>query len=233
MFSAACYRATNAFLRYLDAEPTMSWKTATILLVFSLAPKANGQTHSYVNYMRSGSETYVFVQQGVEGEYGKHTAAVKEIGSDGQETQKDVSQYWKGYGIVTSVGLELLRFVQFVAGHTFVNMRYKDDALESLNGSRITAGMRLVFSAPVANLEAGAGLLGSRLDYQKQLQNASYYGSGNYYSLGLNYFLSSKISFYYEAKLESEHLVRNGGSSLTEAIDTNMTLMGLGFRIWL
>ncbi len=201
-------------------------------LVFSSA--AFGQSHDYINTMRSGTQSHVFVQQSVDGEYAKYSV----LGSmpdpvTGDKTSYSAKQFWKGYGIGTTVGLEIMKFVQFVAGHTFVNMRYKEDALESLNGSRLHAGLRLVFQAPIANLELGSGLQGSRLDYQKQLENASFYGSGLYYSLGLNYFTSNAISFYFEAKMSHEHLVRNGGSSVAQSIDTEATQMGLGFRIWL
>jgi len=127
----------------------------------------------------------------------------------------------------------MIKFVQVVAGHTFVNMRYRDDALESLSGSRLNAGLRFSFLAPIGNLEIGGGLLGSRLDYQKQLENASFYGSGQYYSVGINYFVNSRVSVYFEAKMHQEHLVRNGGSSTVSAMDSDSTLMGGGFRIWL
>ena len=191
------------------------------------------QNHSYINYMRSGSVSHVFVQQSVDGEYGKHTANGSLTADDGSSKSFNETQTWKGYGIGTTLGLELMKFIQFVGGHTFVNLRHKNDALESLNGSRLHGGLRAVFSAPIANLELGMGLQGSRLDYQKQLQNASFYGSGSYYSLGMNYFMTSQISVYYEAKMAKEHLVQSGGSSVVDSMDTDMTSMGLGFRIWL
>jgi hypothetical protein len=193
---------------------------------------------------------YVFVQQSVDGEYGTHTntlsptagtpaapaagaALTAGTSSSGSGSGTAKPEFWKGYGIGTTIGLEVMKFVQFVAGHNFVVEHSASDSLESLTGSRLNAGMRLVFDAPVANLELGAGILGSSLNYQKSAEAASFYGSGTYYSLGLNYFTSTRVSFYFEAKLNSEHLVRNGGSASIDAIDTSMTLMGLGFRLWL
>jgi hypothetical protein len=207
--------------------------TVAVLTWGTLGGEAVAQSHAYINYTRNSAESHVFVQQSVDGEYGRYTSTGSVTGEDGVARPLTQAQYWKGYGIGTTLGLELMKFIQFVGGHTFVNMRTKNDALESLNGSRLHGGLRAVFSAPVANLELGMGLQGSRLDYQKQLENASFYGSGTYYSLGLNYFMSSQVSVYYEAKMAKEHLVESGGSSSMDAIDTNMTLMGLGFRIWL
>lgn len=208
---------------------------AVVGLVLSLghAEAALAQGHSYINYMRSSTTSYLFVQQSVDGEYGTHSTVGDRLNADGSSTSFSESQYWKGYGIGTTLGLELMKFIQFVGGHTFVNLRHNEDSLESLSGSRLHAGARAVFSAPVANLELGSGLQVSRLDYQKQLENGSFYGSGMYYSVGLNYFTSSKVSVYYEAKMSREHLVRSGGSAAADAMDTNMTQMGFGFRIWL
>lgn len=192
------------------------------------------QSHAYINTMRSGTQSSIFVQQSVDGEYGQYL--LKRVPVEGAATAPASSTskaYWRGYGIGTTLGLEMMKFVQVNAGHTFVNLRSRDDGLESLAGSRLHAGLRLAFSAPLANLEIGGGVIGSRLDYQKGLENVSVYGSGAYYSLGLNYFLSSRVSCYAEAKLSNEHLVRQGGSQSLSSIDTETTHMGLGFRIWL
>lgn len=188
------------------------------------ASTARAESHEYINYMRSSTESHFFVEQSLEGEYGKYKA-----NSPGGMTD----QFWKGYGIGTSIGIELMKFVQFTAGHTFINMRYKEDALESLSGSRLNAGLRLSFLSPIGNLEAGGGVLGGRYDYQKQLENASFYSSGMYYSLGVNYFLSSRVSIYAEGKMNREHMGRDGGSAVTTDMDSDATQMGAGFRIWL
>jgi hypothetical protein len=225
------------------------WSRVTValgaLVAWTAGGAAYGQSHNYINYMRSGDRTTVFVQQSVDGEFGKFklegenkSATVDSTAQAGETTPEktpgpyQTEQYWRGYGIGTTIGIETMKFVQFVAGHTFVNLRYRDDALQSLSGSRLHLGARLAFSAPIVNLEGGAGVQGSRLDYQRQLENASFYGSGYYYSLGLNYFVSTRVSFYYEAKMAHEHLVRNGGSASINSIDTETTLMGVGFRLW-
>jgi hypothetical protein len=257
-FAARAFAERSAMLRTMTNEQArrargarQTWMRAAMALValgaWSVGPTALAQSHNYINYMRSSTTTAVFVQQSVDGEFGKFTLrgenkatdATADATGDAQASGPakapgayEVTQRWRGYGIGTTVGIETMKFLQFVAGHTFVNLRYRDDALQSLNGSRLHLGGRLAFTAPLVNLEGGAGVQGSRLDYQRQLDNASFYGSGYYYSLGLNYFVSTRVSFYYEAKQAHEHLVRNGGSASIESIDTEDTLMGLGFRLW-
>lgn len=211
-------------------------KPALLLPIFValLAQTVRAESHSYVNLMRSSTESHVFVQQSLDGEFGRYEA-VYGASNDGGDHQQPGShrQLWKGYGIGTTVGIELLKFIQFTTGHSFINMRYKEDSLESLIGSRVHAGMRTVFLSPVGNLELGAGLQGSRFDYQKQLDHGSFVGNGVYYSLGINYFISSRLSLYYEGKMTQDHLVRNGGSAVVESINTDTTVMGLGFRLWM
>ncbi len=204
---------------------------ATVTLCASGAAMAQG--HAYLNYMRSGTESHIFVQQTIEGEYGQYKTEGSAKDAAGNDVGVSGKQFWKGYGFGTTIGLELMKFVEFTAGHTFVNMRYKEDALESLAGSRLHAGVRFAFLSPVGNLEVGGGFQGSRLDYQKQLDNASFYGSGYYYGIGVNYFLSQRVSVVFDAKMTREHLDRSGGSSVVRSIDTDATLMGAGFRIWL
>lgn len=204
-----------------------------ILVLVGFSAEAYGASHSYLNYNRSSTRNHVFVHQGVEGEFGNYSTKGTLIGEDGESESYTDDQAWKGYGISTELGLEVMKFVQFKGGHTFINMQHQDDRFENLRGSRLNAAISLVFLAPVFNLEVGAGVTGSRLDYQRKLESATFNGSGMYQELGVNYFFSSKLSFNFTARLMQEHLARTGGSSAVKDMDTETTNMGLGFRIWL
>lgn len=193
---------------------------------------AQNVSHSYVNLTRSSIVSHIFVEQSIEGEFGQYSTSGRKDSDEGVTNYSD-TQDWKGYGIGTQIGIEWLKFVQFSAGHTFVNMRHQEDSLESLSGSRLHAGARLVFLAPLFNLELGTGFQGSRLDYQKQLEHASFHGSGLYQEIGFNYFTSSRISVFCRGKLAQEHLARTGGSSSVKDMDTDTTQLGAGFRIWM
>ena len=193
---------------------------------------AYAQAHNYINNRRSSTVSHFFVTQSVDGEFGRFNTTGKESTPEGM-IDTSSSPYWQGFGIGSAVGLEVLKFIQFNAGHTFVNMRNRNDGLEKIDGSRLNGGVRLVFTAPVANLEAGGGVLASRMDYTKRLDSATFYGSGYYYTLGLNYFISSQVSFFGNIKMNHENLVRNGGSTVTSSMVTDTTLVGFGFTLWL
>ncbi|MEY4631371.1 MAG: hypothetical protein RIQ81_1491 [Pseudomonadota bacterium] len=194
--------------------------------------------HNYVNTMRSGTVSHMFVSQSVDGEFGKFSATTKPgtsadaLASVGGALGPS-SDSWRGFGIGTSFGLEVLKFVQFTSGHTFVSLRRNDDGLQTLSGSRLHAGAKFVFTAPLANLELGGGVLGSRMDLVQRLQRGDYYGSGLFYSLGMNYFLSSQVSVFGTLKTLQERLVQTGGDSTYDTIRNNSTTVGTGFSIWL
>lgn len=202
----------------------------------SLAQSAS-YNHNYVNTMRSGAVSHFYVSQSLDGEYGKFSATSKPGSSaDAMASVGGIapaSDSWRGFGIGTAFGLEILKFVQFTGGHTFVSLRRNDDGLQTLSGSRLHAGAKFVFTAPLANLELGGGLLGSRMDLVQRLQRGDYYGSGMFYSLGMNYFLSSQVSIFGSVKTLQERLVQTGGDSTYDTIRNNSTTIGTGFSIWL
>ena len=212
------------------------WRLLKFLsfFVIGFATQAKAQSHTYTNQMRSGDLTYIFFQQSIDGEFGSQKMTITNS-QDGSPLTKprEESRAWRGFGIGSSVGMEVLRFLHFQVGHTFVNLTGQDDGFASLSGSRLHAGGRAVFTSPISNLELGAGVLGSRMDYRRQLESSSLYGSGSYASFGLNYFVSPRLSIYGEGRVMQEHLVRSGGSALEAPIDTKMTSMSAGFRIWM
>jgi hypothetical protein len=219
-----------------SAELGISRNLVSIIFLVGLwSNQAMATSHSYINMMRSGVQSNVLVSQGFEVEYGSYHRRLPEenaVAKDGGEPT-DIDSNWKGYGFRTSLGLEMMKFLIVDVGHTYINMRDGFNRLENLSGSRLHAGTRLVFSSPMGNLEAGLGLTGGRYDYQNSLYNSDYYGSGMFYSLGMNYFFSSQVSFYGYGKVTQENLVRNGGSALYKNIRSDTTGFGLGFIFWI
>ena len=208
---------------------------AGILLAFfgplaSVATAQPGVSHNYVNTYRSSGITHFFVSQSIEGEYGEVELSKSGTGltSSGTRTEK-----WRGYNLSQTFGLELLKFVQLNVGHSMINMRSSGSALERLGGSRFSAGARFVFLAPLANLEAGGGVLGTRYDYQHDLTTSDFYGSGVYYSLGFNYFISEKVSMFGQVKSIDELSMRTNGDPNAKSIRSRTTNLGTGFSLWL
>ena len=210
--------------------------TLVLSLVLPGTAFAQSTSHSYVNTMRSSEVTHLFFSESVEGE----VADVQETG-DYSATQPGtpaattglIRKKWSGYNLNSTLGLEIMKFIQFHVSYASLNLHSNGDNLEKLGGSRVMAGSRFIFIAPLANLEAGGGVIGTRYDYQHQLETASFYGSGYYYSLGMNYFMSQQISLFGTAKMLYEHDVNNGGGSSTKGLDVQSTNLGMGFTLWL
>lgn len=189
-------------------------------------------THNYVNTTRSSAIAHIFVSQSVEGEYGEFEMSGGKntlgIAATTPSTRK-----WRGYNLSQTLGVEIMKFIQFNVSHSMLNMRSSTSSLERLGGSRFSGGAKLVFLAPLANLEAGGGVIGTRYDYQHYLRTSDFYGSGIYYSLGFNYFMSERVSFFGQAKSIDEHSVRTGGDADTKSINSRTTNIGTGFTLWL
>lgn len=222
--------------RTMRKQPTKLLILLTVLLGLS-APLASqalaqpGVSHNYVNTYRSSSITHFFVSQSIEGEYGDYQ--LNSSSGTGLTTQTSKTEKWRGYNLTQTFGLELLKFVQLNVGHSMINMRSSSSALERMGGSRFSAGARFVFLAPVANLEAGGGMLGTRYEYQKDLTTSDFYGSGVYYTLGFNYFISEKISVFGQAKSIDELSMRTNGDPNAKSIRSQTTNLGTGFTLWL
>jgi hypothetical protein len=189
-------------------------------------------THNYVNTTRSSAIAHILVSQSVEGEYGEFEISGAG-GTLGLSSSSPKVSKWRGYNLSQTLGVEIMKFIQFNVSHSMMNMRSSASSLERLGGSRFSGGAKLVFTAPLANLEAGGGVIGTRYDYQRYLSTSDFYGSGLYYSLGFNYFMSERVSFFGQAKSIDEHSVRTGGNSEAKSINSRTTNIGTGFTLWL
>ncbi len=210
--------------------------TSLGLSLFATNTFAQNVSHNYINTTRTSYKSKIFVSQAVEGEYGSmkqgngaSTDAVTASTSTATNNQKK----WQGYNLTSTLGLEVMKFIQFNVAHSSVNLRSSKSSLEKLDGSRFTGGVRLSFLAPVANLELGGGVIGTRYDYQKDLETSDFYGSGVYYSIGMNYFTSDQVSVFAVAKLIDEHSVKSGGNSSTDTLSMQSTNLGVGISLWL
>ena len=224
----------------LKGNAAAVFATAFIALMGShqaFAQSLASGNHNYVNTMRSSNVSHTFVSQSVDGEFGKFSGKAAPGQSAGAQSVGASSgtsgDSWRGFGIGTNFGLEVMKFIQFTGGHTLVSLRRNDDGMQTLSGSRFNAGARFVFMAPLANLELGGGIIASRMDLVQRLERANYYGSGMYYSMGMNYFLTSQVSVFGSIKTVQENLVKGSGNTSFESIRNDSTTLGAGFTLWL
>ena len=197
------------------------------LLAFCGAHVGYAQSHAMINDSRSSLSKNVFVSQGVEGESGRFKKF------SGNADAEAVSQSWRGYGIRNGVGIELFKFTQFALSHSLLNLHAKESSLENLTGSRLSASIRLAFSSPIGNIEFGSGLLASQLEYQNLDRKATFLGSGHFYSLGWNYFLSPSISIFAHGQHSTITLTQSNGDAGLSRMESARDGLGLGLKIWL
>lgn len=191
-------------------------------------------SHTYINLYRSSAKKHVFVAQTLEAEYGNYGLTGKIIPMrDGNLKAGTLTDSWKGIGFKTSIGIEIMKFIQFSAGHTLINNTNQNDTNESLDGSRLHAETTLSFLSPLGNLELGLGATASRMEYKNVLESSDFIGTGLYYTVGSNYFITDRFSIFGQAKALKESMSRSGGSAMVDTISTDLTSLGFGFRIWM
>jgi hypothetical protein len=227
-------QVTSGFLNMISRSKSKIGLAFLTLFGLSQLSFADDVSHNYINTTRTSYKNKIFVSEALDGEYGdmkmghdtSHSTGNSSLGASSGEK-------WQGYSMTTTLGIELMKFLQFTASHSSVNLKSTHSDLEKITGSRFMGGAKLVFLAPVANLEIGGGIIGTRYDYQKDLDTAGLYGSGVYYSLGLNYFTSDQVSVFGVAKLIDEHSVKNGGSANVDGLTLKSTDLGVGVALWL
>ena len=187
---------------------------------------AFGQSHSLIDRNRSSQGNSLFLFQAVDGEFGKFQKSFK-------GKADPVEQAWSGIGIRNGVGLEIFKFTQFSVSHTLLNMRSRDTTLENMRGSKLAGEIAFAFSAPIANIQFGLGMLATQMDYQNFDKSASFVGTGHYYDMGINYFFSPMFSFQVTGKHSEIHHSASGGTLDLEEIQSQTDSLSLGLAIWI
>jgi hypothetical protein len=206
----------------------ITWLVAALGALGGTYPAlAQSPSHAYINTLRSAHETHYFVSIGATGLNGDISVKSATHPDDRAATA------WQGYGIRNEVGIEYLKFLQFGIAHNSLNMRTSRDSSINMVGSRFEGNGSLNFYSPLGNLQMGGGFIGSRMELRDRNASSGYYGSGYFYNLGYNYFLSSIVSVYIDARKSQENLVRTSGGELPASMKTNLSEAGIGFKLWL
>jgi hypothetical protein len=205
---------------------SLAFVTGSLMLASS---PALAQSHATINQNRSSLAKNVFVSQAIEGEYGQ---LEKHLNPAGEGPMRQ-SQSWQGYGIRNGVGIELFKFTQFSLAHTLLDLRSRDTSLENMSGSRLALGLDFAFSSPIGNVEFGGGATASQLSYQNVDQTATFIGTGHYYAIGINYFLSPSISFFATGRRYGTKYKQSTGQNQINSMTADRDSLGLGVKIWL
>lgn len=189
---------------------------SAILASLVVAVPARGESHSYINLYRSSVENNVFFSQSVQGEFNRLSSDdakdSAEVDPASPTSEDGATKVFRGYALKTSLGVEMRKFVRFSLSHALVDLKDRDDGLSSLRGSRISGNFGLVFQGPLVNVEVGGGADGGRYDFQKDEIRAGMVSSGYHASLGIEHFVTSRVSIVSQMLMESERLVRDSGA---------------------
>lgn len=209
---------------------------AGVALAATMTQTAKADSHEYIDSHYRGLRN-VYVVQGLEGQWGGYTstmrsnAALGAVDTGNEDTKS--RDGWTGFGLKNEVGVEAFRFIRVGVGHTFVNMRNTKDSLQKLTGSRLSLEGKLVFDAPICNLELGLGAIGSKLDYQNKLETGEFLSTGVYTLYGINYFMTPSVSVYLNYKSLNETLRPQKGIETVERIEAETQIAAFGFSLWI
>ena len=181
-------------------------------------------SHSSITMHKSSYEKYRFFSQSIEGSNGECSF------DRGRETE--TTNNWKGMILRSELGVEILRFFKPSTGFM------KTDYFASGNPTSIMdrysgfGELKIIFSAPVFNVELAAGGTASSMDVIIDNRSAKYNGSGNYFGLTFSRYLNSKMLFFVRTALNNEHYVKDSGRLSFKQIDNSDRSIGFGLSIF-
>ena len=140
------------------------------------------------------------------------------------------STSYRGLGLKTAMGVELMKFVRFDAYHLYQDT--SANLSNSLRGDELGGDIKLSFYGPVVNVTFGLGLFGSSLVNQTPQTSVRYYGQGYTGLLGLERFLSPMVSIMVEAEGKKQSL-KAENTEVTTKPEVNTVGLSLNLVLWL
>lgn len=192
-------------------------------LAQSQKSEAGEYSHSYIENTRSGMVTHYYIGSSIENESAKVL-----ITRNGKESQEN----WRGYGLNTELGMELLKFMRISVNHAFMTAKSETAKGVDTTGSRAGVSNYFIFSSPIGNLEMGGGLNLSRYEFQDGYDRANIYGENTYFGLGVNYYLSYSSSVFVRFKSGSDSGTYGNGPAIMESMEGKTQAVSLGMCLW-
>jgi hypothetical protein len=137
---------------------------------------------------------------------------------------------FKGMGLKTGIGVELVEFVRFSTYHLYRDTSANPNT--SLRGSEVGGDIKTSFYGPVVNVEFGLGLNASSLTDQRSTESIRYFGKGYTGSIGFERFVGQRASIVFTLKGQREDL-RPEITSIEKAPILNTTGACLSLLLWL
>lgn len=201
---------------------TLKIITALVALM-SLSESARAFSHDYIMFNRSSVESDIWFSQS----FGVNNSSLL---FKSQNSDLPASS-WKGAASRSEFGIETLKFFQLSAGMENLKLKKQDSSSTSIEGIRAFSEFKLVFSAPIFNVEVGGGIIGGNLEYSNLVTSASLFSMGRFYSFGINHYLTSRVSIFGKANSSMESIRRTGGDPSITGIDGTVNTFSAGLRI--
>jgi len=200
-----------------------SWKKMLLVGALGLSMKASAFSHDYIMINRSSVESDLWFSQ----TYGVSSSSF----TFNSENSESKPSSWRGATSRSEFGMETMKFFQISAGVEILKLVRQDASSSSLEGARAFSEFKLVFSAPIFNVEVGGGLAGGNLNYATKETSASLFSTSRFYTFGINHYMTSRISVFGKANSSMESLKRTGGDPTITGVEGILNTFSGGIRI--
>jgi hypothetical protein len=198
-------------------------KKMLIVATLGISAKASAFSHDYIMINRSSVESDLWFSQ----TYGVSSSSF----TFNFENSESKPSSWRGVSSRSEFGIESMKFFQISAGAEFIKLSKQDNTSSSIDGARAFSEFKLVFSAPIFNVEVGGGIAGGNLNYASKVTAASLFSTSRFYTFGINHYMTSRISVFGKANSSIESIKRTGGDPTLTGIEGILNTFSGGIRI--
>lgn len=199
------------------------WKKILLVSALSFSVKASAFSHDYIMINRSSIESDLWFSQ----TYGVSSSSF----SFNSENSESKPSSWRGVSSRSEFGLETMKFFQISGGVEILKLAKQDSSSNVMEGARAFSEFKLVFSAPIFNVEVGGGLAGGNLNYATKDTTASLFSTSRFYTFGINHYMTSRISVFGKANSSIESIKRTGGDPTITGVEGILNTFSGGIRI--
>lgn len=200
-----------------------------ILLLTTSTLAMNAYAYNdHASWSEGRGSYYESYQYTTETQLWQSSALLKSADELGNETITTTP--YKGAGFRVSLGTELAKFARFT---TYSSYRDLTNSLtDSLRAHQVGGEGTLTFFGPVANLQLGVGLFGSRQLQQKPGVGKTYSGTGTTALIGIEKFIAPNASVIFSLRSQRESL-RSDQKSSSDVLDVSSNGASFALALWM